>query len=295
VLNSRRGNDCGLVRSTAARVALTVLLLAALGLVIIVGTGHNREGAASPVFGTHSPSAAAATAGAVLALVELPPGARSLAHLSESRLTTLGYYGATGSSGVDRVGIWQLPISINDAATFLEHHAPTGLRYEEADVDVVANEVGTFGGTVSFQSRPIAGPANSTAPFTRVTYSLTAATGDHPPTDVVVGVQVAWEPLRTAAEDLPAGITAVEVTRIGFHLAKVEEVVSTHTVKSTSATVIARFAAIIDRLQPLLLGQPATCFSPEITASTTLYTYRLLFSGGSHPLRSTTRGANMLA
>jgi len=272
-----------LARSTTTLLAVAVLLVLGLGVAILVGTNHHRPGAVLPTFGTRSRSAATETAAAVFASIKLPQGSSTLvpAHLGKDQLATLGYYAAAQNSGVDRVGIWQLPLSIAQAASFVEHHGPAGLKYEESGVDVVPNALGTYGGTVNFSSRPMVGNDDS-SPYTLVTYSLTASTANRPST-VVVGVDVVWEPLRTALETVPARISSLQISRIDFRPGKADHVVSTRSVTTKNVTVIGRFASIIDELQPFLLGQSATCFTPSITASTTLYRYRLVFTGRSHP------------
>jgi hypothetical protein len=271
-----------LVRNATTLLTVAVLLVVGLGLAILAATDHDRAGAMLPTFGTRSASSAAATATAVFETIELPTGATPVvpARLRENRLAALGYYAAMQSSGVDRVGIWQLSLPIRGAKAYIEHHGPTGLTFKEGDVDVAANALGTYGGTVNFSSRSMVGNDDST-PYTRVSYSLTATAGNRPPTDVVVGVDVVWEPYRTALEAVPARTSTIRITRIGYHLGKVDQVVSTRSVTTRNTMVIARFAAVIDELQPFLLGQSASCFTPAITVSTTLYRYRLVFSGGS--------------
>jgi hypothetical protein len=246
------------IRHGTTLLILTVLLVVGFGVGALVATGSDRNGASPPpIFGTRSARAASVTATKVFSSLQLPHGAVPIvpAKIGKDRLAHLGYYAAAQSSGAVRVGIWQVPLAIGNAATYFEHHVPSGLHYEEHGVDLVPNAYGTFGGAVTFSSRSMNGPADATTPYTIVSYSLTAATGTTKPTDVVVGVDVVWEPYRTALEKVPVGTTTVQITRIGFHPEKTNEVVSTRSVASTSRAVIGHFASVIDHLQPFLLGE----------------------------------------
>jgi hypothetical protein len=249
-----------------------------IGVAVLAACGRDRVIAQLPSFAVHSPAAARSTAASVFADVRLPNGAQPLTHLTENERARLGYYGVTQSSAVAKVGIWQVPLGIDETARFIEDNAPRRLFGEQPSIDLVPGGEGIFRGTLNYSSLGPTELGRVIRPFTRVTYYLAMSPTTPRRTDVLVGVQVYWAPPRPSNEEVPAGAKYLRVTRIGYELQKKPVVVSQEWAATRSRTVISHFAAVIAALPVQLHGSPPSCLSPDITGSTVLYRYVLAFA-----------------
>ena len=259
-----------------------VVMLATVATVItVVGAGASNWATNSPPsFAVHSPAAARVTASAVFADLQLPSGVLPLSHLDEAELANLGYYAITQSGVVDKVGLWQVTMGIDQTASFIEHHVPRWLIGSPPSIDVIPNGNGLVNGTINYSSTSPTLLENAPRPFAQVTYNLSMSPSTSHTTSLLVGVQVYWTPLRPAAEEVPPDARVLKVSKVGSHAGSNVPLSSGASVSTTTQSVIRNFAKVLAGL-PVQFPLTRGCSAPPITPSAVIYRYVLSFGSSA--------------